>query len=832
ATGQRLTTAAPMHVQSVIDNKPPTDGERYIFNPPVPVELIDAATGLPTGIFIASATNDVAPTVEHDQFEEAFAEIELVRPDGSTEFVPLLGRTEIDVFFEGPDEGDASDDSRNGRDEVPTEMVALDLQGNSSLGPIQIRLNPNMPSVGEIEEQVNNNPGILDVDPFAPGNADSFFDVFFEISVGGTVLHNNVPKRMSSVIGNKPPAPGDTYENNDNTELLDENDNPTGFFVRLVRHTPRPELDWGDAPDPTYRTLRASGGPSHAITGLTLGTAIDAEPDGQPNATATGDDINLIFPGIPGPPGDEDGVTFPAPLVAGTTTSINVTASAPAVLDYFFDFDGSGTFGDSAGETMVFAHPGGTVAVPVTIPAGAAVGATFARFRLSTAGGLGPGGPARDGEVEDHAVTIDRRILPQEIDVQGNGVSIAHGDVTPDVADDTDFGDVTIGSTISHTFTIFNDNGIGDADLTISPPVSITGAPLGVFEVTAEPAMTVPGGGSTTFTVKFAPDVAGPFSATVSIANDDADENPYNFEISGTGVELSITPIVELDADGVLHVVGTPGDDRIRIKPDGALLRVIADFDGHFRQKYNFLKSRVTSIHVDVLAGNDDVDLHTAVFAPATLLGGPGGDILGGGGGDDFIDGGLGPDVLRGDRGDDRIIDLMGGNTVDGDGGDDFIQTGGSRDVIDGGRGDDVILAGRGDDVIIGGFGNDILVGEGGDDEILGRDGNDILIGGTGVDRLIGARGKDLLIGGSTDHDSDEAALRAILAEWTGSGSLATRISNLRNGGGLNGGFVLDGSTIHADGDIDDLRGGDDTDWAWAESIDLALADILDTDDT
>ena len=41
------------------------------------------------------------------------------------------------------------------------------------------------------------------------------------------------------------------------------------------------------------------------------------------------------------------------------------------------------------------------------MPAGATVGVTYARFRLSTAGGLQPFGFAPDGEVEDYRVTIE-----------------------------------------------------------------------------------------------------------------------------------------------------------------------------------------------------------------------------------------------------------------------------------------------------------------------------------------------------------------------------------------------------------------------------------------
>jgi hypothetical protein len=48
----------------------------------------------------------------------------------------------------------------------------------------------------------------------------------------------------------------------------------------------------------------------------------------------------------------------------------------------------------------------------VTTPTSAVVGQTFARFRISTAGGLSPVGAAADGEVEDHEVWIEEGATP------------------------------------------------------------------------------------------------------------------------------------------------------------------------------------------------------------------------------------------------------------------------------------------------------------------------------------------------------------------------------------------------------------------------------------
>ena len=100
-----------------------------------------------------------------------------------------------------------------------------------------------------------------------------------------------------------------------------------------------------------------------------------------------------------------------------------------------------------------------------------------------------------------------------------------------------DFGTVTLGSNISLTFTIKN-KGTVDLNLTGTPQVDITGANESDFTVTAQPATPVTaGGGTTTFTVQFAPGGAGARNAALSIANDDTTggENPFVINLSGTG---------------------------------------------------------------------------------------------------------------------------------------------------------------------------------------------------------------------------------------------------------------------------------------------------------
>ena len=164
-------------------------------------------------------------------------------------------------------------------------------------------------------------------------------------------------------------------------------------------------LDFGDAPDPTYPTLLANNGARHTVVpGVALGKALDAEADGQPNATATGDDQNG---------NDADGVVFRSLLTPGVVATIDVTASVQGYLNAWIDFDADGSF-DDPGE-QVFSDEAviaGVNELAFAVPAGAVSGATFARFRFSTRGLLGYDGPASDGEVEDYQVRVMRSVGP------------------------------------------------------------------------------------------------------------------------------------------------------------------------------------------------------------------------------------------------------------------------------------------------------------------------------------------------------------------------------------------------------------------------------------
>ena len=156
-----------------------------------------------------------------------------------------------------------------------------------------------------------------------------------------------------------------------------------------------PLRDFGDAPDATYATLAADYGPSHFVGGPYLGDTVDVEIDGQGNAVATGDGS------------DEDGVHFGDLLIIGRTVDVNVTSSpGGGELDFFIDFNANGVFGDIPSEVFQATLSGGTETLQVAVPADAVLGTTYARFRISSAGGLGPMWMAPDGEVEDYQLVI------------------------------------------------------------------------------------------------------------------------------------------------------------------------------------------------------------------------------------------------------------------------------------------------------------------------------------------------------------------------------------------------------------------------------------------
>ena len=198
--------------------------------------------------------------------------------------------------------------------------------------------------------------------------------------------------------------------------------------------------DFGDAPVP-YPTTLGEVGAEHTLIGPTLGANRDAELDGTHSANADADDTV-------GTPDDEDGVIVPvltASTTAATTASLDIDLQNAAAttnhLDAWIDFNADGDWDDSGEQIFTSYNLGtnsgiqsATFTVPQDTGASIVYGTTYARFRLSTVGGLLPTGLAADGEVEDYQVAVTWLQPPQALNT--NAGSDSGSDYVPQVATD------------------------------------------------------------------------------------------------------------------------------------------------------------------------------------------------------------------------------------------------------------------------------------------------------------------------------------------------------------------------------------------------------------
>ena len=185
---------------------------------------------------------------------------------------------------------------------------------------------------------------------------------------------------------------------------------------------------------------------------------------------------------------------------------------------------------------------------------------------------------AQDGTTKTYTVTMTRLPIPvPEIQVrQPASTNLVDGGLK-------NFGTVAVNGSGSLIFTIKN---TGQGDLT-GLGILIDGADAGMFTVTAPPVAPVTGPlGSTTFTVQFAPTSAGPKTAALHLASNDADENPFDLALlgnvsaieawrqtnfgsianSGDGVDLN-----DYDRDGLVNLTEFAFGFNPKVGGDGQL---------------------------------------------------------------------------------------------------------------------------------------------------------------------------------------------------------------------------------------------------------------------
>lgn len=128
-------------------------------------------------------------------------------------------------------------------------------------------------------------------------------------------------------------------------------------------------------------------------------------------------------------------------------------------------------------------------------------------------------------------------VIGTEINLLGNSIDIVDGDVTPDVASETDFGNVNVGDNLIRTYTIQNTS---STDLPVNG-ISMSGIDASLFSIgILTPPSPVAANSSATFMVTFSPTSTGVKTATVHIANDDCNESDYDFAVQGIGTVSSV----------------------------------------------------------------------------------------------------------------------------------------------------------------------------------------------------------------------------------------------------------------------------------------------------
>lgn len=134
--------------------------------------------------------------------------------------------------------------------------------------------------------------------------------------------------------------------------------------------------------------------------------------------------------------------------------------------------------------------------------------------------------------------TCSGSILLPQMDILGNGVSITNGSTSPLTSNNTDFGSVVLGNSITKTFKIKN-NGTATLNLLNATGnyVSISGGTG--FSISQPSGGNVATSNETTFQVTFSPTTATTSSAIITILSDDCSNSTYTFALSGTGTPAS-----------------------------------------------------------------------------------------------------------------------------------------------------------------------------------------------------------------------------------------------------------------------------------------------------
>ncbi|MEH2421171.1 MAG: choice-of-anchor D domain-containing protein [Nostoc sp.] len=323
------------------------------------------------------------------------------------------------------------------------------------------------------------------------------------------------------------------------------------------------------------------------------------------------------------------------------------------------------------------------------------------------------------------AYEAPRSLIPTpEIEVFNGTVDIADGSTTA-----INFGDITVGNTLTKTFTIKN---TGIAALNLSDLKLPNG-----FSLVGTLAASVAANASTTISVALNTTTPGTYGGSLSLNNNDSNESPFDFAISGT-VKPAPAPEIQV-LNGTVNIVdgSTTAINFGNTRAGNTLTKTFTIKNiGTAALNLSNLKlpngfSLVGTLPTSVTA---NASTTISVALNTTTVGTYGGSLS-----------------LNNNDSDESPFDFAISGTVSP--APAIVGTSGN-DQLFGGDPDDTIWGQDGDDRLYGNNGNDQLWGNNGNDTLFGGLGNDQLTGGAGNDWLYGGKGNDVLTGGNYGVDT------------------------------------------------------------------------------
>ena len=202
-----------------------------------------------------------------------------------------------------------------------------------------------------------------------------------------------------------------------------QNDGARCAVAPVIDESIAAKTDYGDAPD-SYGTTLFNNGARHGISNIYLGNSITTEHNAN------------VYPKTD----QDDGITFLTPLLSGTDSLIEVTATGAGYLNIWGDWNRDGEF-TSDEKLLSDKYMDNTTEVfLVNTPISALNGFTWTRARFTSITSIVASGGVPDGEVEDYRVLVTNAGNSQ---IQDTPYYVAFEDSWPEQGD-YDMNDVVM----------------------------------------------------------------------------------------------------------------------------------------------------------------------------------------------------------------------------------------------------------------------------------------------------------------------------------------------------------------------------------------------------